>query len=58
MFQCAKCLEEIIAGMLSDNFKETIKNFIANDEAYSFMNSVKLSPAYWKDMLSDVLAMA
>ena len=47
----------ISAGMLSDNFKETVKNFIANEEAYSFMNSVKGSPAYWKIMLSDVLAM-
>ena len=35
----------ISAGMLSNNFKETVKNFVANEEAYSFMNSVKGSAA-------------
>ena len=47
----------INAGMLTDNFKERVRNFVANEEAYTFMNTVKGSPAYWKNMLSDVLAM-
>ena len=47
----------ISAGMLSENFKERVKNFVVNEEAYTFMNSVKGSAAYWKNMLSDVLAM-
>ena len=49
--------KNISAGMLSSNFKETVKNFVVNEEAYTFMNSVKGSAAYWKNMLSDVLAM-
>ena len=44
--------------MLTDNFKERVRNFVVNDKAYTFMNNVKGSPAYWKNMLSDVLAMA
>ncbi|XP_066911767.1 uncharacterized protein [Clytia hemisphaerica] len=47
----------ISAGMLSSNFKENVKNFVVNEVAYTFMNSVKVSAAYWKNMLSDVLAM-
>ncbi|XP_066911415.1 uncharacterized protein [Clytia hemisphaerica] len=47
----------ISAGMLSSNFKEAVKNFVVSEEAYSFMNTVKGSAAYWKSMLSDVLAM-
>ena len=43
--------------MFSNNFKEAIKQFVASDQAYRFMNSVKGTPAYWKNMLSDVLAM-
>jgi len=32
--------ENLTAGMLSQNFKETVKEFIANDKAFSFMSSV------------------
>ena len=45
------------SGMLSQNFKETVKQFIANDKAFAFMNSVKGTPAYWKKFLQEVLAM-
>ena len=45
------------AGMLSQNFKETVKQFIANDKAFAYMNSVKGTPAYWKKFLQAVLAM-
>ena len=39
---------QLTAGMLSKNFKESVKSFVANDEAYNFMNTVKGTPAYWK----------
>ena len=31
----------VTAGMLSQNFKETVKQFIASDKAFRFMNSIK-----------------
>ena len=44
--------------MLSNNFNETVKTFIAKDEGYSFMSSIKgTSSAYRKTFLSEVLAM-
>ena len=43
--------------MLTENFKVRVRNFVVNDKAYTFMNNVKGSPAYWNNMLSDVLAM-
>ena len=48
---------QLTAGMLSRNFKESVKSFVANDEAYSFMNTMKGTPAYWKRFLFEVLAM-
>ena len=47
----------LTAGMLSRNFKETMQQFIASDEAFSFMNTIKGTPAYWKKSLHEVLAM-
>ena len=47
----------LTAGMFSQNFKDTKKNFIANDEAFNFMNGIKGTPAYWKRFLLEVLAM-
>ena len=38
----------LTAGMLSKNFKENVKKFIAKDKAYSFMNVIKGTPAYWE----------
>ena len=51
------CGNNITAGMIRENFETTVKSFIANDEAYRFMRTVKGTPAYWRIMLSDVLAM-
>ena len=51
------CPGRITAGMLSHNFSDTVKSFIANDEAYHFMNTIKGTPAYWKRFLYEVLAM-
>ena len=47
----------LTAGMLGENFSETVKNCVASDNAYKFMNQIKGTPAYWQHMLSDVLAM-
>ena len=48
---------QLTAGMLSQNFKEKVKEFVANDQGYSFMNTIKGTPAYWKRFLQEVLAM-
>ena len=47
----------LTAGMLSANFQETVKSFIAKDEGYNFMNTIKGTPAYWKRFLFEVLGM-
>ena len=51
------CTSRITAGMLSNNFSDTVKYFIANDEAYHFTNTIKGTPVYWKRFLYEVLAM-
>ena len=51
------CTGRITAGILSHNFSDTVKSFIANDEGYHFMNTIKGTPAYWKRSLYEVLAM-
>ena len=51
------CTDRITAGMLSHNFSDTVKSFIANDEAYHFMKTIKGTPAYWKRFLNEFLAM-
>ena len=47
---------QLTAGMLSRNFKESVKSFVANDEAFNFMTTIKGTPAYWNFFLFDVLA--
>ena len=47
----------LTAGMLSNNFSEAIKSFIAKYEGFNFMNPIKGTPAYWKSFLFEVLAM-
>ena len=47
----------LTAGMLCSNFKEKVKDFIASDQAFTFMSGIKGTPAYWKKFLFDVLAM-
>ena len=49
--------DSLNAGKLIKNFKATIQQFIAQDKAYSFMSSIKGTPAYWKKFLFEVLAM-
>ena len=48
---------QLTAGMLSRNIKESVKSFVAKDEAYNFMNTIKGTPAYWKKFLFEVSAM-
>ena len=38
----------LTTGMLSNNFNATVKQFKAQNKAYSFMNPIKGTPAYWK----------
>ena len=40
--------DSLNAGKLSKNFKATIQQFIAQDKAYSFISSIKGTPAYWE----------
>ena len=47
---------QLTAGMLSRNFKESVKSFVADEEAFNFMNTIKGTPAYWK-FFFEVLAM-
>ena len=43
--------------MVKNNLKGTTERFVARDNAFSYMSSVKGTPAYWKQFLYDVLAM-
>ena len=47
---------DLNAGVLSKNFKDTVKDFISSEKAFSFMSMIKGTPAYWKKFLYDVLA--
>ena len=42
---------------MSENFKQRVKELITKDKAFSFMSSIKGTPANWKDLLHQVLAM-
>ena len=37
---------QLTAGMLSSNFNEKVKEFIASHQAFVFMNSIKGTPTY------------
>ena len=39
------------------HLKQCVHQFVANDQAYTFMSSVKGTPAYWKKFKSECLAM-
>ena len=47
----------LTAGTVKSNFKGAIERFVASDIAFSFIGSIKGTPAYWKQFLYDVLAM-
>ena len=46
----------LTAGMLSKIYKQRVQEFIAKDKAFTFMSSIKGTPAYWKKFLHQVLA--
>ena len=47
----------LTVGKVKNNLKGTTERFVASDNAFSFMSSVKGIPAYRKPFLHDVLAM-
>ena len=47
----------LTAGSVKNNFKGTVEWFVASDNSFSFMSSVKGTPAYWKKFLYNVLDM-
>ena len=47
----------LTAGPVKSNFRETVERFVASDNAFSFMRSVKGTPACRKQFLYNVLAM-
>ena len=49
--------DKLTVGMLSSNLKEKVKDFIASNQGFTFMNGFKGIPAYWKKFLFNVLAM-
>ena len=49
--------DKLTAGMLSSNFKDKVKGFIASHQAFTFMNAIKGTPVYWKKFSFDALAM-
>ena len=50
-------LGTLATGIAKNSFKGTIERFVASDNSFSFMSSVRGTPAYWKQFLYDVLAM-
>ena len=47
----------LTAKTVTSSFKGTNEGFVSRDKTFSFMSSVKGTPAYWKQFLLDVLAM-
>lgn len=54
---CKVSSSTLFPGMLCQNFRDTFKQFIANDKVFSCMNNVNGTLAYWKKLLQEVLAM-
>ena len=48
---------DITAGQWQQNFIETVRSFVCEDQAHLFMSSIKGTPAYWKKHLYVVVAM-
>lgn len=49
-------LGAITARVVKKDFKITIEKFVASGSVFSFMSSIKGTPAYWKQFLYDVIA--
>ena len=52
---CKVSPSRLFADMLCQTFRDTFKQFIANDKVFSFMNNVNGTLAYWKKLLQEVL---
>ena len=50
------CESNFNAGMISQNFSERVRDFIASDHAYQFLSTIKGTPVYLKKFLWEVLA--
>ena len=50
-------ITNLTTGMLRKNSKETVQHFIASDEVFVFINSVKGTPGCLKKILQEVFAM-
>ena len=48
---------KLIAGTVKSSLKGTIERYVARDNAFSFMSSVKGIPVHWKQFLYDLLAL-
>ena len=48
-------LGTLTGGTINSNFKQTVEKFVARDNAFPFMSSVKGPPAYWKQFLFGAL---
>lgn len=38
----------LTAGIVNNNFKYLMERFLAGENAFSVINSVKITPVYWK----------
>ena len=45
------------SGTVKPSFKGTTERFVARENAFSFLSSVKETPTYWKQFLYDVIPM-
>ena len=48
---------QLTAGSVRQDYKESLKRLLSNENAFHFMSSVKGIPAYWKQFLHEVPAM-
>ena len=49
--------KQITAGTVKQNYEVSVKRLLSSENAYSFLSSVKGTPAYCKQFLFEVLAM-
>ena len=47
----------LTVGMLNNNFQQTVKDFTVPVTTYSFMPSIKGTPAYRKKFMHEILTM-
>ena len=48
---------QLTAGSVRQNYKQSVKRLLSNENVFRFMSSVKGTPAYWKQLFYEVLAM-